>query len=390
MKQQKGFIFKASGAWYLKYREDVIESGHVNRKLRTRQLARVDDACRTECDARNLADEFLEPFNKGRVDVRSTMTLTEFAEQVWLPQCRENLAPATVNGYEKQWKKYLKPRIGSVAIRDFKTVTATRFLHDLVRAGIGHRTVRYAKALGSAVFSLSLSQSINTLEGKNPFKDAKLPKRISPKREMPATSPHQIADMLNAVPDIKAKAAIGLTYFGGLSPSEARGAEWENYDGYRLKITRSVWRTHAGPTKTEAREQPIPIIETLRDILNELSQSEGNPSTGPILRGERGKPLNLDNLARRVIRPALAKAGIKWNGWYANRRGAGTLVTAVAKDKGMAAKGPLRHSNLSTTTAHYVKDVPQETQQAMLAIEKLFHRSSKDSNGDTGTAVQVQ
>jgi integrase len=196
--------------------------------------------------------------------------------------------------------------------------------------------------------------------------------------------------MLRAVPDIKARAAIGLTYFGGLSPSEARGAEWENYEGYRLKITRSVWRTHAGPTKTEAREQPIPVIEPLRDILGELREADGNPSVGPILRGERGKPLNLDNLARRVIRPALAKAGIKWNGWYAHRRGAGTLVTAVAKDEGMAAKGLLRHSNLSTTTAHYVKDVPRETQQAMLAIEKLFQNRSKDFEDDSGTAMQVQ
>jgi hypothetical protein len=95
-------------------------------------------------------------------------------------------------------------------------------------------------------------------------------------------------------------------------------------------------------------------------------------------------------LALRVIRPALAKADIKWNGWYAHRRGAGTLVTALAKDEGMAAKGLLRHSNLSTTTAHYVKDVPQETQLAMLAIEKLFQERSKDAEDATVVTLQVQ
>jgi hypothetical protein len=189
MKQQKGFIFKASGAWYLKYRDNVIEDGQAVRKLRTHRLGAVDDVGRTEADARKLADEFLEPFNRGILDARSTMTLSEFAEHVWPPQCREDLAPATVNGYTKQWKKYLKPHIGSIAVRDFKTVTATRFLHDLARSGIGHRTVRYAKALGSAIFGLCLSQSINTLEGRNPFKDAKLPKRTTPKRDMPAKYP---------------------------------------------------------------------------------------------------------------------------------------------------------------------------------------------------------
>ena len=392
MKQQKGFIFKASRAWYVKYREDVIEDGHVVRKLRTHRLAHVDDNCKTESDARMLANDFLEPFNRGKVDASSARTLAEFADAVWLPQCTENLAPATVHGYKKQWLRYLKPRIGDIRIRDFRTITATRLLHDLAKAGIGHRTVRYAKALGSAIFSLALSQSINTLEGVNPFRNAKLPKRSAPKREMPAATAQQISDMLNVVPSIQAKAAIGLTYFGGLSPSEARGASWQNYDGKTLKITRSYWHTHEGPTKTETREQPIPIIEPLREILSELRIADGNPTSGPILRGARRtkrdesgevkpvepKPLNLDNLARRVIRPALAEAGVKWTGWYSHRRGAGTLVTAIAKDEGMAAKGLLRHANLHTTTQYYVKGVPAETQHAMNLVEKLFQRSSKE------------
>jgi hypothetical protein len=32
---------------------------------------------------------------------------------------------------------------------------------------------------------------------------------------------------------------------------------------------------------------------------------EGNPAGGPIFRAGNGKPLNLDNLAKRVIIPAL-------------------------------------------------------------------------------------
>jgi integrase len=237
-----------------------------------------------------------------------------------------------------------------------------------------------------------LSQSINTLEGGNPFRYAKVPKRTERKREMPATTAQGVVDMLSAVLDTKAKAAIALTYFGGLSPSEARCAVWENYDGHTLRITQSVWRTHAGRTKTESREQPIPIIEPLRVILAQLREAGGNPTVGPILRGSRAsaKPLNLDNLAQRVIRPALSKAGIKWNGWYANRRGAGTIATALAKDNGLAAKGLLHHANLSTTTQYYVKGVPAETQLAMEKVEQLFQRCSKTDtvNGDSASQVQ--
>jgi len=37
----------------------------------------------------------------------------------------------------------------------------------------------------------------------------------------------------------------------------------------------------------------------------------------------------------------------------------------------MAAKGLLRHSNLSTTLGAYVKDVPKTTMDAMQRIEQL-------------------
>ena len=121
--------------------------------------------------------------------------------------------------------------------------------------------------------------------------------------------------MLQVVKDPQARAAIGLTFFAGLVPSEARGALWENFDGMSLKITQSVWRTHTGQTKTEAREAPVPVIAPLRAILTELRAVDGNPLTGLILRGKRGRPLNLDNLSQRVIKPALDAAGIAWHGF---------------------------------------------------------------------------
>jgi hypothetical protein len=42
----------------------------------------------------------------------------------------------------------------------------------------------------------------------------------------------------------------------------------------------------------------------------------------------------------------------------------------------MASKGLLRHTNLATTTRHYVKDVPENTQSAMNLLETLFNGCS--------------
>jgi hypothetical protein len=57
--------------------------------------------------------------------------------------------------------------------------------------------------------------------------------------------------------------------------------------------------------------------------------------------------------------PTLRKAGIAWHGWYSLRRGVATAVTALSTDS-LAAKGLLRHSSVSTTERHYIKDVPEK------------------------------
>ena len=62
---------------------------------------------------------------------------------------------------------------------------------------------------------------------------------------------------------------------------------------------------------------------------------------------------------------------IEWQGFYSLRRGIATHLTAITRDP-MAAKGLLRHSNVSTTLAHYIKDVPEVTASGMAQVEQLF------------------
>ena len=81
--------------------------------------------------------------------------------------------------------------------------------------------------------------------------------------------------------------------------------------------------------------------------------------------------MNLDNLSKRVVLPLLKAAGLEWHGWYSLRRGVSTTLAGLTRDA-MASKGLLRHTNLATTTRHYVKDVPENTLSAMNQLESLF------------------
>jgi hypothetical protein len=60
----------------------------------------------------------------------------------------------------------------------------------------------------------------------------------------------------------------------------------------------------------------------------------------------------------------------EWKGFYALRRGIGTALAAV--DSPMAAKSVLRHPNIATTMAHYVKSVDAPTIRGLDKVSALF------------------
>ncbi len=103
--------------------------------------------------------------------------------------------------------------------------------------------------------------------------------------------------------------------------------------------------------------------------------------------------LNLDNLARRVIVPALSRCEVcrkpeeehkaeghlfkldsslpEWHGWHAFRRGLATNLHALGVDD-KTIQAILRHSNVGLTMNVYVKSVNESQVTAMDALsEKL-------------------
>src|SRR5262249_38727615 len=210
------------------------------------------------------------------------------------------------------------------------------------------------------------------LDGLNPVRDAMIPKKAAAPDETHAATPDEVVaimDVLGQAGQQKARAAVALMFFAGLRPGEARGACWEDFGGKRILVRRRVWRVWTTSPKTASSVKPVPVIEPLNGILAELRKADGYPKSGPILRGPSGRPLDLDNLVERVVKPALLRCANckqhesehtkadhafkldeslpKWNGWYALRRGVATAVADLSDS--LAAKGLLRHSSVSTT-----------------------------------------
>jgi integrase len=365
MRHQQGYVWRKGRSWYGRWREDVLIDGRVVHKQRSRKLADYCDRYRSARDVQPLLDDILRPLNEGRATPESTMTVAQFVEQFFLPHADAELKPSTAHGYRELWKLYLASRLQRAILRDFRCADATALLADIHREhGVGRSTLFGCKRRLSAIFAYAKQQGV--LDGINPIIDAAIPRKAAASKPTHAANPDEVMAMLSVLTGT-ARAAVALMYFAGLRPGEARGLMWQDYDekGKRLFVRQSVWRTHTTAPKTAGCAAPVPVGQTLASILAQ-SRSSGDY----ILSGPSGKPTNLHNLARRVVKPALDKAGISWHGWYSLRRGAATLATQV--ESPLAAKGLLRHSNLATTTQHYVKDVPAETQRAIEKIDALF------------------
>jgi integrase len=102
------------------------------------------------------------------------------------------------------------------------------------------------------------------LDAANPIPGTMIPKKATAPSEMHAATPEEVVAILDAIDNAKpkdkeierlarlqAKAAVGLCFFAGLRPGEARGARWEDYEGKRLSVRQSVWHTHTTTPKTE-------------------------------------------------------------------------------------------------------------------------------------------
>ncbi len=337
-------------------------------------------------EAQILMDEILRPINSGRLRPEATAPVSDYAENHWLPWVRENCKPSTIAGYERYWSTYLASRLTKITLRDFRTYDASNILTDLHRSGHGRTMLKHCKAILSGIFTLARNQGV--LDAPNPVQGTMIPRKAAVPAETHAVSLEEVIAILHAIGNTqvedreislhlrhKARAAIALQFFAGLRPGEARGVRWEDFDGRRLMIRQSVWRTHVTSPKTEDSAKAVPMIEPLRSILEELREADGKPVAGPILRGPSGKPLNLDNLSKRVLSPILRAAKIEWHGWYALRRGIATALTSTSRDP-LASKGLLRHSSLATTQRHYIKDVPENTVSAMNRLEQVFNECS--------------
>jgi len=75
--------------------------------------------------------------------------------------------------------------------------------------------------------------------------------------------------------------------------------------------------------------------------------------------------------ADRIIKSALKKAGLKWYGWHAYRRGLARNLKGLGIDD-LVIQRILRHGDVGTTQKSYIKVRDMKVQDAMRQLAQAF------------------
>src|SRR5260370_750271 len=163
--------------------------------------------------------------------------------------------------------------------------------------------------------------------------------------------------------------------------------------GEQITVRQSVWNSFTNEPKTKKRRAPVPVVKQLAEALETHRLRSGilaQPNL-PIFQGNTGKPLNLDNLVKRAIVPALSLCVVckkredehkpeghiferdnslpRWHGWHAFRRGLATNLHALGVDD-KTIQAILRHSNIGITHNIYIKSVNESHINALAALSE--------------------
>jgi integrase len=358
---QRGQLYQQNNAWWVRYYRDEIVDGQPVRRRVCQRVADVSDSCRTKSEAWIHADPILALVNRGGA-AEGGLTVNEFAQRYFLPWVKAKKKPSTFKFYDDLFENHVRDRVGFIRLRDFTTRHAQEVLD--ASSALSHSSVLRIKTGISAIFSHAIR--LGFILGANPAREAKAEgKRSDP--VLHAYTLPEITAMLKLLEE-PARTVCAVAAFAGLRESEIRGLQRSDYDGDSMHVRRAVWRTHVGDTKTVESKSSVPVIAPLRKLLDAHVRRNG---TGEwLFAGEKmGHPLHLDNLSRRVIRPAV---GDLWHGWHAFRRGLATNLNELGVPD-LVIQTILRHSDVEVTRKHYIKVKSERAgRAAMRKLERAF------------------
>jgi integrase len=360
----------ADDTWFLRFYEDV-QGKRVYRKQRIGTVRQYPH----RRDAEKAALSLRATINSG---VRSPETVSDLlAHYTKHELTTERKAFSTVEVNGSFLKLYVAPKWGTTKLSDVRTVPVEKWLSNLSKSPATRTKI---KAVFSALFSHAIRHQ---WVQHNPICAVRCSaKRL---REKDVLTPAEFTALCEQLA-VRDQAMVMLAGSTGLRRSEFIGLTWGDIDTGKMEIavTKSCVRNRFGDTKTEASRKPVPLHPAvLKSLLSWKANSLYQAETDFLFPSDRlngAKPLSPDTVLKKIIRPALTRAGItgKVIGWHSFRHSLATNLRSLGVDVKVAQE-LLRHANSRTTLDLYTHAVSAQKHEATGRIVDLLLESQHPS-----------
>jgi integrase len=220
-----------------------------------------------------------------------------------------------------------------------------------------------------SVLRLILNEAAEEYEISNPFVKIKpLPVR---KSHIMPFSLKEVFTFLDMVPRDFYNYYV-VRFFTGMRTAEIDGLKWVYVDFNNKKIhIRETWQNNQWvPPKTESSVREIDMSEIVEKAL--LCQKEKTGHLELVFCTKTGKPLDYNNVSKRIWYPTLKKAGLTPRTPYQTRHTAATLWLASGENPEWIAK-QLGHSDTQMLFKIYSKFIPNLTRKDGSAFERILN-----------------
>lgn len=369
-REQTGTVVKRSDAYYIRYYKDA-DGG-----TRTKVTERLCDLSTNPRLIPSLQRSFISSINIERHNTLQSVTETPtapltigaFWTETYQPWVKANKRFSTLRGYEYDWKLYVKDQISHKTLGEFTTVHACDLLdHCASVKKLSRRSLAHVKSLCSGIFSHAVRKGHIQF---NPWREAKESVRVAEAEPRIEYTPEETINILNAIPETRAKLFFGLVAVMGMRPSEAAALRWSNIGDGVLHVREAAPYGVPGELKTKRSKRDLIITEPVTSLLKQY-----DTETELLFTHDGETPINHNTFAKTYITPFAKKVCSRWNGCYSGRHGAATTLYNLTGD--VRAAYQVLGNSLAVVQKEYIKPSVEQGQAGQLLYAKALKKATR-------------
>ncbi|WP_205343044.1 tyrosine-type recombinase/integrase [Denitrificimonas caeni] len=302
---------------------------------------------------------------------KNTPLFSDFADQ-WFLEVKIQWRSSHTRNVESILESSLKPSFKNKRTGDVTKADILEARNQMARRkGRGASGLMSPKSINNhmTILRMILTEAADRYEFENPFRNIK-PLKLQ-KVHIEPFSLTEVETILQTVREDYRNYYL-LRFYTGMRTGEIDGLKWEFVDFERREILvrETLINGETEYTKTDGSQREIPMFGPVYEALKAQHVATGKLSKFVFCNSE-AKPLDHNNVTKRVWYPLLRALNLKKRRPYQTRHTAATLLLASGENPEWVAR-TLGHSSTEMLFKVYSRYIPNLTRMDGSAFERLI------------------